>query len=132
MSSNRQGGGREHPRAESVAVGSGGVTHKARIVHDLSFDPNTKGKKGGLNADTEVETVPPCLCAEALPKFLAELVSLRKKCPAKRLLMATTDVNDAFRNVRVDADKAQNFAYKSRRSHCDRIPAPLRMGGISR
>ena len=86
-------------------------THKARIINDLSFDPNKKGEKGGLNADTDVDTVPPCLCAEALPKFLAELVSLRKKCPTKRLLMATTDVNDAFRNVRVDSDKAQNFAY---------------------
>ena len=34
--------------------------------------------------------------ADALPKFLAELVSLRKKSPPKRLLMATTDVNDAL------------------------------------
>lgn len=87
------------------------VTHKARIIHDLSFDPNHTGQKAGLNAETDIKTVPPCLCAEALPKFLSELVSLRKKCPTKRLLMATTDVNDAFRNVRVDADKAQKFGY---------------------
>lgn len=82
-------------------------THKARIIHDLSFDPNEKGQKAGLNADTDIETVPPCLCAEASPKFLTALVSQRKNCPTKTLLMATTDVNDAFRNVRVDADKAQ-------------------------
>lgn len=58
-----------------------------------------------------MELVPPCLCAEALPSFLTELVSLRAENHKLRLLMATTDVNDAYRNVRVDPDQAHDFAY---------------------
>ena len=32
---------------------------------------------GALNADTNVDTIPPCLCDGALPVFLTPLVSLR-------------------------------------------------------
>ena len=87
------------------------VTHKVRIINDLSFDAHNKGVKGGLNADTDVDSVPPSLCAEALPKFLSELVSLRAKNPKLRILMSTTDVNDAYRNVRVEPEQAHNFSY---------------------
>ena len=59
------------------------VTHKVRIINDLSFDEQSREKKGGLNRDTDPDTVPQCLCALALPKFLAELVTLRKKFPGK-------------------------------------------------
>ena len=45
----------------------------------------------------------------ALPKFLAELVTLKNKFPAKRILMSKADVSDAFRNVRADSDGAHNF-----------------------
>ena len=45
-------------------------------------------KKGGLNGDTYLDTVPQCLCAEALPKFLDELVTSRKKFPEQRILMS--------------------------------------------
>ena len=55
--------------------------------------------------------MPQCLCAEALPKFLEELVSQRKKYPTKRILMSKTDASDAFRNVRIDPDEAHNFCY---------------------
>ena len=87
------------------------VTHKPRVINDLSFNPTDRTKKGGLNADTNADTIPPCLCAGALPGFLTALVSLRAKCPKLRLLMATTDVNDAFRNVRINPDQAHNFGY---------------------
>ena len=49
--------------------------------------------------------------AEALPKFLTELVSLRRKYPDQRILMRKADVSDAFRNVRLDPDEAHNFCY---------------------
>ena len=49
--------------------------------------------------------------AEALPKFLTELVSLRKKYPDQRILMSKADVSDALRNVRVGPDEAHNFWY---------------------
>ena len=68
----------------------------------------SREKKGGLNGDTDLDTVLQCLCAEALPKFLDELVTLRKKCPEQRILMSKADVSDAFRNVRVDPDKAHS------------------------
>ena len=44
------------------------------------------------------------MCAEALPKFLDILVTLRKKSPVKKILMSKPDVPDAFQNVRVDPD----------------------------
>ena len=73
---------------------------------------STEPKRG--NAETDVNSVPPSLCAEALPKFLTELVSLRAGNPKLRLLMATTDVNDAYRKVRIDPNQAHNICYTVR------------------
>ena len=87
------------------------MTHKVRVINDLSFDLFNRAKKGGLNAETDVNSVPPSLRAEALPEFLTELVSLRAENPKVRLLMATTDVNDAYRNVRIDPNQDHNFCY---------------------
>ena len=55
--------------------------------------------------------MPPSLCTEAHPEFLTELVSLRAENAKLRLLMATTDVNDAYRNVRINLNQAHNFRY---------------------
>ena len=89
------------------------VTHKVRIINDYSFSFEAQNRKteGGLNADSDSDSVPQCLCAEALPKFLAELVNLRKKYLIKRILMSKADVSDAFRNVRIDPDEAHQFCY---------------------
>ena len=87
------------------------VTHKVRIINDFSFEAQSKGTKGGLNAATDPDTVPKCLCTEAVPKFLTELVSLRKKYLNKRILLSNADVSDTFRNVGVDPEKAHNFCY---------------------
>lgn len=85
---------------------------KVRIINDYSFDPGTKtGKKGGLNKDTVMTEVPPCLCGEAMPSFLGEITSLRARWPDKRILMAKADVASAFRNVRISPDHAQKFCY---------------------
>ena len=46
---------------------------------------------------TDSDSVPQCVCAEALPKFFAELVSLGKKYPTKRILVSKADVSGAFR-----------------------------------
>ena len=87
------------------------VTHKVRTINDVSFEMQNKTTKGGLNADTVSDSVPQCLCAEALPKFLTELVSLRIKFPTKRILMSKAGVSDAFRNVRINRHEAHNFCY---------------------
>ena len=87
------------------------VTHKVGVINDPSFDLFNRAKNGGLNAKTDVNSVPPSLCAEALPEFLTELASLRAENPKLRLLMATTHVNDAYRNVRIDPNQAHNFCY---------------------
>ena len=87
------------------------VTHKVRVVNDLSLDLFNRAKKGGLNAETDINCVPLSLCAEALSKFLTELVSLKAENPKLRLLMATTDVNDAYHNVIIDPNQAYNFCY---------------------
>ena len=70
----------------------------------------SRDKKKGLNKDGDPDTVAQCLCAQALPKSLDELVALRKRFPGERIRMSKADVSDAFRNVRVDPDKAHNFA----------------------
>ena len=85
------------------------VTHKVRIINDISFDVQNREDKEGLIGGTEPHTVPQCLCAEALHKFPDELVTLRKNCPQKRIPMSKVNVSDAFQNVRVDPDKAHNF-----------------------
>ena len=59
-------------------------THNVRIIYDLSFDVQSREKKGGLNEDTDPDIVPKCLCDEALPKFLDDLVTLRNKFPEKK------------------------------------------------
>ena len=51
------------------------VIHKVRILNDFSFAEQSREKKGGLNRDTDPDTVPKCFCAQALPKFLDELVT---------------------------------------------------------
>ena len=87
------------------------VTHKVRMIDDFSLDPQYRVNKVGMNGDTDPDTVPPCLRAVALPKFLSEIVRLRQKYPEKRILMSKAHVSDAFRNVRVDPEQAHNLCY---------------------
>ena len=60
------------------------MTHKVRVINDLSFDLFNRVKKGGLNVETGVNSVPPSLCAEALQEFLTEPVNLRAENPKLR------------------------------------------------
>ena len=88
------------------------VTHKVRIINDLSFEMRHRNKKGGLSRDTDLDSVSPCLCArQPFQTFLTEIVSLRQKYLVERILMNKADVSDGFRNVRVDPDQAHNFCY---------------------
>ena len=87
------------------------VTQKVRIINDHTFDVQSRETKRGLHGDTDPYTVPQCQCAEALPKFLDELATLRKKFRKKRIPMSKANVSGTFRNVRVDPDKARNFWY---------------------
>ena len=105
------------------------VTHKVRIINDysFSFEAQNRKTKGGLNADSDSDSVPQCLCAEALPKFLAELVNLRKKYLIKRILMSKADVSDAFRNVRIDPDEAHTLLLHGRGIGSHRFPPDVRL-----
>ena len=87
------------------------VTHKVRVINKLYFDLFNRAKKGELNAETDVNSVPPSLCAEALLEFLTNLLNLKAENPKLCLLMVTTDVNDAYRNVKIDPNQAHNFCY---------------------
>ena len=88
------------------------VTSKVRIINDFSFDPNTaRGTKGGLNRDTLTQDIPRCLCGDALPKLLAEIVRLKIKYPLKRILISKADASDAFKNVRIAPEHANKFCY---------------------
>ena len=85
------------------------VTHTVQIKNYFSFEPQREREKRGLKTDADPDTVTQCLCAEALPKFLTKLVSLRRKYPEQRILISKADASDAFGNVRVDPDEAHNF-----------------------
>ena len=93
------------------------MTLRVRITNNFSFDVQSREKKGGINGDTDPDTVPECLCAEALPKVLDEHATLRKKFPEKSILISKADVSDAFRNVRVDPDKDHYFLLHCRRAN---------------
>ena len=103
----------EHVRVASLGAV---VTSKVRIINDFSFDPNTaRCTKGGSNRDTLTQDIPRCLCGEALPKLLAEIVRLRIKYPLKRILISKADVSDAFRNV---TGAGKQVLLRSGRSDC--------------
>ena len=53
------------------------VTRKVTTIDNSSFDAQSETKKGGLNEDTDPDTVPQVLRALALPTFLDELVLLK-------------------------------------------------------
>ena len=110
MPRNRKAAAHEIPDVRVLPLGAV-VTHKVRVINDLSFDLFNRTKKGGLNAETDVSSVSPSLCAEVLPEFLTELASLRAENSKLRLLMATTDVTDAYRNVRIDPNQPHNSCY---------------------
>ena len=93
------------------------VKHKVRIINDLSFDAQGRKKKGGFNKDTDPDTVPKCLGDLAPPKLLDELVSLRKKFTAKRILMSKADLSDSERSGR-PGQSPQRLIY-SRRAGSD-------------
>ena len=86
------------------------VIIKVRIINGFSFDPRTAGGvQGGLNRDKLTNEVPQCLCVKALPEFLAEITSLREKCPGKIILMSKAGVSDRFRNVYISPDQTKNY-----------------------
>ena len=68
------------------------VTHKVQIINDLSFDVQCRHMKGGINGDTDHDSVAKWLCAEALPKFSDELVPLTQELLETRMLMSMADV----------------------------------------
>lgn len=55
------------------------VIHTVRVINDRSMGMAYGEKKERTNSDTGSDIVAPCLCAAALPKILAEVVSLRRK-----------------------------------------------------
>ena len=40
------------------------MTHKVRVINELYFELFNRAKNGGLNAETDVNSVPPSLCRE--------------------------------------------------------------------
>ena len=52
------------------------VTSKVRIINEFISTRTARGTKGGLNRNTLTQDVPRCVCVEALPKPLAEIVRL--------------------------------------------------------
>lgn len=87
------------------------ATRKVRIINnDYSFGLRTsRHKRGGLNSDTVFKEIPRCLCREALPKVLDEIMWLRVKYPSSRILLSKAAVTEAFRNVSVAPEHAKKI-----------------------
>lgn len=64
-----------------------------------------------MNSQTSVDDSPPCLCAQALPTLLRELIALPQRYPIRRILPSKTDFHEPFRNVRINTDCAPAFGY---------------------
>ena len=105
------------------------VTHKVRVINDLSFEVQSREKKGGLNGDTDLDIVPQCLCAESLPKLLDELVTLRKKSLEKRILMRGRCVRRFWE--RASSSRQNLYILLNRRSGSNWFSSDVRMVGIA-
>ena len=79
MSRDKESGRERNFEPAGVTAGSSRRTRSPKHFCDYFFEKQNSKKKGRLNADTDSFSVPQTLCAEALPKFLAELESPRKK-----------------------------------------------------
>lgn len=87
---------------------------KVRVTHGLTFNMSKDNRRKGDDAHSSVHTLPPSLCAQALPTLLRELIALRRRYPERRILISKTDLHYAFRNVRTNpACCAQSFGYTS-------------------
>lgn len=87
------------------------VAYAVMITNDPSLELRHRATKGELDGDTDPDTVPPCPCAPALPRFLVEVVSLRPTYPDKHILIRKAGTPGAFRNDRVDPGQVCNFVY---------------------
>lgn len=73
-----------------------------RVIHDLTFDLSEENRRGGVDARIPVDDSLPCLCPQALPTLLRELVKLRRRYPKRRILLSKRNSHDAFRNMRIN------------------------------
>ena len=87
------------------------MTHKVRKTNVFFGGCAEQREQRVLNGGIDPDTVPKSLCAEALPKFLDELVTLRKNFAEQSMMVSKADVSDAFRNVRVVPDNSHRFCY---------------------
>ena len=99
------------PAQKSTSSMGAVVTEKVGIIHDFSFEAQNNKREEGLNADTDSDSVPPCLCAKALSKHLRIIGQPVKKFPTQRILISKADVSDAFCNVRINPDEAKTMCY---------------------
>ena len=77
------------------------ITKNARIVKYLTFDPLDRDiGSSAVNADTCVDKVPPCLCAEANHGILQQVVQLRQKYPKRRIVFSKAYAFEDFQRNR--------------------------------
>lgn len=112
MHRDEQGGCTNGRGYSGSTVGSSGGRRGVNYQRLLVRAGCTARKESGVDRGTVTKAVPEGLCcAETMPALLREITSERARWPDKRILLATPDVNNAYRNVRVAANQAHKFCY---------------------
>ena len=103
------------------------MTHKVRVINDLSFDLFNRAKGGGLNAETDVNSVPPSLCREWDAKIRA---SKGGKLSIPFHTVVYVDNHGLIRAQRSDEDKSALVMSASLASDYVRLFGPGEPGEI--
>ena len=85
-------------------------TSNTRVIHYLTFASSPSSS--GVNADTDFSTTPPCQLGHVLPEVVWRMLYLRRKYAiGARMVLSTTDVKDALRQVAVEWERSPTFGY---------------------
>lgn len=64
-----------------------------------------------MNAGSNVQDTPPCLCANAFASRLRDIVALRARFSVNRIPLRKLEFHEAFRDVKINSDHAHSFSY---------------------
>lgn len=87
---------------------------KHRIVHDLSYTGSMPdgSPDWSVNTLTDHLAIPECDIGDVFHQFLRRVYLLRLRYPTAHIVLAKTDVKDAFRHLLLDPRLAPLFSYR--------------------
>ena len=82
---NKKTAAHEIPNVRVLPLGAV-VTHKVRVINDLSFVLFNRAKKGGLNAETDVNSVPRACAGSGTQTYIYIYIFVRARGESCRSL----------------------------------------------